>query len=97
MLTVETEANGSTSEKGPSLVLADTRDFYPALAILVRQVQNIFFPHRTLFHFMCSHRPANWTGSRTGSPVLICVSDLEGVAGIQNECFRGESISQNLS
>ncbi len=29
----------------------------------------IFFPHRTLFHFMCPHRPATLACSRTGSPV----------------------------
>ncbi len=32
--------------------LAGTGDFYPALAALVSPVQNHFFPHPTLFHFM---------------------------------------------
>jgi hypothetical protein len=53
MLTVETEVNGdsrSTNERVfPWLVrwahCAGTRDFCPALAALVRSVQNIFFPH----------------------------------------------------
>jgi hypothetical protein len=33
--------------------------------------------HRTLFHFICPHRPASLAGSRAASPVsniLICVS-----------------------
>ncbi len=34
----------------------------------------ICFPHRTLFQFMCPHRPANWAGSRAGPPVSECVS-----------------------
>jgi hypothetical protein len=33
---------------------AGKRDFYPALAALVSPVQNIYFPHRTHFHYMCS-------------------------------------------
>jgi len=28
-----------------------------------------FFPGRTLFIFLCPHRPASWAGSRAGSPV----------------------------
>ncbi len=28
-----------------------------------------FFPHRTLFHFICPHRSATWAGSRAWSPV----------------------------
>jgi hypothetical protein len=34
----------------------------------------IFFPHRTLFQFLCLHRPASWAGSRAGSPVSWFVS-----------------------
>ncbi len=30
-----------------------------------------YFPHRTLFHFISSHRPATWAGSRAGSPVSV--------------------------
>ncbi len=36
---------------------AGTRDFCSPLAALVGPVQNIF-PHRTLFQFLCTHRPA---------------------------------------
>ncbi len=27
-------------------------------------------PHRTLFQFICPHRPASWASSRAGSPVF---------------------------
>jgi hypothetical protein len=37
---------------------ASSRYFYPAEPARVSAVQNIFFPHRTLFHFMCPHHPA---------------------------------------
>ncbi len=37
----------------------DKRDFYPALAALVSQVQNIFLSLPTLFYFLCPHRPTN--------------------------------------
>ncbi len=30
----------------------------------------LFFPHYTLFQFLCPHRPASWAGSR------VCVSGL---------------------
>ncbi len=36
----------------------------------------IFFPHRTLFQFMCPHRHATWAGSRAGPPVSECVSPV---------------------
>ncbi len=29
----------------------------------------IFFPHCTLFQFICPYRPASWPGSRAASPV----------------------------
>jgi hypothetical protein len=33
-----------------------------------------FFPHRTLFQFLCPNRSASWAGSRAGSPVSsICL------------------------
>jgi hypothetical protein len=58
----------------PSLVSwflrVSTRDFRPALAALVGKVQNNFFPHRTLFHFICPHSPASLEGSRAASPVF---------------------------
>ncbi len=56
---------------------AGTRDFFSALSALVSSMQNIFFPHHTLFKFLCSHRPAIWAGSRAGSPfswyVFLCM------------------------
>jgi hypothetical protein len=53
---------------------AGTRDFYPGLAALVSPITKYFFPHHTLFQFMCTHRPATWAGSRAGPPVSECVS-----------------------
>ncbi len=63
LLTVETKENGdskSTDERGPSLVgllglLRWTRDFCPSVP----------FPLRSLFQFICPHRP----DSHAGSPV----------------------------
>ncbi len=81
LLAVETEMNGDskrTNERVPSLVgllglsCRYTRDFCSALAALVGQVY--FLPHRTLFQFLCPHRPARWAGSRAGSLVSWCVS-----------------------
>jgi hypothetical protein len=48
---------------------AGTRDFCSALAALVGPGQKIFFPHRALFQFLGSRRPASWEGSRAGSSV----------------------------
>jgi hypothetical protein len=48
-----------------------TRDVCPALAALVGRDQNIF-SHRTLFHLICPHHSASWTGSRAASP-NICL------------------------
>jgi hypothetical protein len=53
---------------------AGIRNFYPALAALVSQVQNIFFPPHTLFPFMCPHRPASWSGRRAWSPVQLLLT-----------------------
>jgi hypothetical protein len=39
---------------------ASTKIFCLALDALVGPVQNIFFPHRTLFQIICPHRPASW-------------------------------------
>jgi hypothetical protein len=66
---------------------ASTRDFYPALTTPVTpvQVQNIFFPCRTLFYFMCRHRPATWAGSRAGSPVSKCVPCCHREINIEKE------------
>jgi hypothetical protein len=41
---------------------------------IVGPEQNILFPHRTLFQFLCPHRPASWAGSRAGSLVSWYVS-----------------------
>ncbi len=66
---------------GPSWLVrwalrAGTRDICPALAALVGPVQNIFFPHCTLFQLICPHRPASWAGSRSGLAVSSFVSPL---------------------
>ncbi len=53
---------------------AGTLNFCHALAALMGPVQNIFFPRRTLFQFICLHRPPSWAGSHAGSPVFLCVS-----------------------
>ncbi len=55
---------------------AGTWDFFSPLEALVSPVQNSFFPHRTLFQFMCPHRPTTWVGSRAGPPICECVSPL---------------------
>jgi hypothetical protein len=77
---VETEENGdsrsTTYERGPLLVgfwacRVSTRELCSTLTALVGPVQNIFFPRRTLFQFLCTHRPASWAGSRAGSPVSV--------------------------
>jgi hypothetical protein len=84
--TFETGVNGdskSTNERDPSLVHwlvhwalhAGTRDFYPALTALVSPVQNIFFPHRTLFQVHLSPSPGKLgRQSRRVACLLICVS-----------------------
>jgi hypothetical protein len=65
LLTIETEANGdskSTNVNVGSLAgHAGTSDFCPApLAALVGPVENIyFFPHHTLFQFICPPSPAS--------------------------------------
>jgi hypothetical protein len=51
---------------------AGTRNFYIALAALAQY--KIFFPHHTLFRFMCPHRPATWAGNHAWPPVCKCVS-----------------------
>jgi hypothetical protein len=66
-------------KRGPSLVgslscRASSKGFCSALAALVSPEQNILFPHRTLFQFLCPHRPESWAGSRAGSPVSWYVS-----------------------
>jgi hypothetical protein len=53
------------------------RDFYSALVALVSPVQNIFFPLRTIFHFMCPRRLCSNLGRQSCrvACLLICVSD----------------------
>jgi hypothetical protein len=55
---------------------AGTRDFYPALAAPVSPVQNIIFPQRTLFQFICLNGPATWAGSHAEPPVSEFVSPV---------------------
>jgi hypothetical protein len=64
---------GLTNKRGPSLISSLdssywSKGFFPALAALGAQVQNIF-PHCLLFQFICPHRPASWADSCAGSPV----------------------------
>ncbi len=72
LLTVETEVNGdskSTNERGPSLVgslglSCQYKRFLFCLGCYCRPSTKYLFPYRTLFQFLCPHRPASWTGSR---------------------------------
>ncbi len=52
------------------------RRFLSCLGCASQASTKYFFPHRTLFHYMCwSHRSAIWAGSRAWSPVSYsCVS-----------------------
>jgi hypothetical protein len=73
LLIVETEVNWDSDQRGPFLLVrctcrAGTRDICSALAALVGPVKSIF-SHRTLFQFLCPHRPASWASRRAGSPV----------------------------
>jgi hypothetical protein len=76
----------------------DTRDFYPDLAALVRREKK-FFSLTT--HFFTLWIPIAQQPARAVVPGRLSLNmylrEKESVAGIQNECFRGESISQNLS
>ncbi len=74
--TAETEANGdlgSTNERGSSQVSSGSSCLYQRFLSCVgcssKPCTKSIFPPRTLFHFMCPHRPASWAGSRAGSPV----------------------------
>ncbi len=73
------------NEKGPSLVdrwarRAGIQETF-ILSWLLWSTQYIifFFPHRTLFQFMCPHYPATRAGSRAGPPVSVCVSPVQTV------------------
>jgi hypothetical protein len=66
LLNVENEASGdswSTNERGPSLVgsLGSScwyNRFLSCLGCSSQPLTKCYFPHRTLFHFISSHRPA---------------------------------------
>jgi hypothetical protein len=84
LLPVETEANGdtkSTNERGPSLVglLGSScryKIYLSCLGCSSRPSKKYFFHHRTLFIFIClRRRRASGAGCRSGSLLLICVSD----------------------
>ncbi len=75
LLTIETEANGDSRTQGslgPSLVgSCRYKICLSCLGCSSRTCTKYFFPLRTLFNFICLHRPVSWTGSRAGSPVLF--------------------------
>ncbi len=81
LLTVETEVNGdskSKNESGPFFVgsLGSScryKRFLSCLGCSSQLSTKYFFPHRTLFQFMCPHRQALWAGSRAGPPVSVCL------------------------
>jgi len=58
---------------------AGTKDFCPALAALVSQIQNIIF-HRTLFHFNSPHRPCNLE-RQACRVACLCVSRSDRASG----------------
>jgi hypothetical protein len=59
---------------------AGTKSLLSCLGCSGQPCTKYFFPHRTLFRFMCPHRPAtwavHWAGSRAGPPVSECVFPL---------------------
>ncbi len=81
LLTVETEVNGDSKRTMKAALSHDSlgllcryKRFLFSLGCCSRPNTKLYFPHRTLFQFLCSHRPASWAGSRAGSPVSLCVS-----------------------
>ncbi len=53
---------------------AGTRDFCPALAALVRPVQNIFFlAVHYFFQLICPHRPLSWAVVQDRLPLIVCL------------------------
>ncbi len=78
----ETEVNGdskSTNEKGSFLgwfieLVVPVQEIFVACSS--RPSTNYFFPHPTLFQFLCPHRLVNWAGSRAGSLISWYVSGL---------------------
>ncbi len=81
LLPVETKTNWgskSTNKRGSSLVgslgfSCRYKRFLSCLGCYVGPVKKCLFPHRTLFQFICSHRPASWAGSRAGLPLSLCL------------------------
>ncbi len=78
LLAVETQASGdsrNTYERGPFLgwfvrLIVPIQDFCPpCLGCSNWLSTEYFFPHCTLFHCICPHRPASWAVSRAASPV----------------------------
>jgi hypothetical protein len=70
---------------------AGTRHFGPALAALVGSVQNIFFPHRTLFQFICPYRPASWADSRAGRLTIFVTGHRPRTSQGPDACLRRSS------
>ncbi len=81
MLTVDTKANGYSYEQGPSLIgslglFCQYKRFLSCLGCSCQPCTKCFFPHCTLFHIICPHRPASLARSRAASPVYKYVSLL---------------------
>ncbi len=77
-MTIETEVNENSKSTNEmilpwlvgSLVLSCRyKRFLFNLGSSSRHSSKYFFPHHTLFPFLCPHRPASWAGSRAGLPV----------------------------
>jgi hypothetical protein len=56
--------------------------FLSCLVCSSRPSTKYYFPHHTLFHFICPHRPAGWAGSRAESPVFsnVLLSRMQGTS-----------------
>ncbi len=67
---------------------AGTRDFYLAFVCSGEPNTKYFFPHRTLFQFMCSLCPATWAGSRAGPPVSECVISKKTALRVDGDCAK---------
>ncbi len=50
------------------------KKFLSCLGCSSRPSTEYFFPHRTIVHFICPHRPASWASSRAVSPVSYIIS-----------------------
>ncbi len=56
---------------------AGTKDFCPALAALVSQIQNIIFHTANFFTILVPIAHATWAGGRAGSPVCVSLEVTE--------------------